>query len=66
MKFVDGQALIDSTGRARDTLKRLQVRVPLNNNITNYINSALEAQGVCKKTQVYPGYANDDCTALGL
>jgi Tfp pilus assembly protein PilX len=53
VKFHGGQAVIDSTGRARDVLKRLQVHIPLvqGNGLSNY---AIEAQSVCKRIATYP------------
>jgi len=51
--FSGGQALVDVTGKAKDVLKRLQVRVPLNTPpVPNY---ALEAQNVCKRMETMPG-----------
>lgn len=53
VKFQGGQAVIDSTGRARDVLKRLQVHVPIadGNALPNY---AIEAGNVCKRVTTYP------------
>ncbi len=53
VKFKGAQAVIDSTGKARDVLKRLQVRLPLDrtNVLSNY---AIEAQNVCKRLTTYP------------
>ncbi len=54
--FRNGQLMIDSTGRASDILKRIQVRVPLNdfgNGI--YPEFALQtANGICKLQQIIP------------
>ncbi len=49
--FHGAQALIDSTGRARQVLKRLQVRVPFN---TDYPNYALEGQNICGRMVTAP------------
>ncbi len=44
----DGQVTIDSTGKAKDTLKRIKVTIPTytTNSMVNY---AIEAQNVCKR-----------------
>ncbi len=54
--FVGGQILVDSTGKAQDVLKRVQVRVPGVNNpyLPNY---TVEAQNVCKRQQTDPTQA---------
>lgn len=53
------QAKIDSTGRARDVLRRIQVRIPLVNNTDRLHNDyAIEStEGICKTYFSYPGYA---------
>lgn len=66
-KFVDGQAKIDVTGRARNVLKRLQVRMPINQvggkdtrSVESKANFALESQVICKRilsTQVFTAYS---------
>lgn len=63
LDFVNGQAQIDVTGRARNVLKRVQVRAPLQqpNNMPLY---TLEGQNVCKRFDVYPG--NTTIQANGL
>lgn len=54
--FRDGQMMIDSTGKATDVLKRMQVRVPLNqygNGV--YPEFSLQtAGGICKLLQIIP------------
>lgn len=60
--FTDAQAKIDSTGKANDVLRRLQVRVPIfSSPITNqYVVEVMN--GICKRLSVYPGSAeNNDC-----
>jgi Tfp pilus assembly protein PilX len=51
--FSGSQILIDSTGQAKDVLKRLQVRVPINS--TSTVNYAVEGQNICKREQTMPG-----------
>jgi len=50
--FSGSQATIDSTGKAKDVLKRIQVRVPLNSE--DEFNYAIEAQNVCKRIVTSP------------
>lgn len=52
------QAVIDSTGRSQDVLRRIQVRVPLSSSDANLHNDyALETtNGICKLFFAYPGY----------
>jgi hypothetical protein len=53
VSFIGAQAQIDSTGRARNVLKRIRVAVPLTNSkdIPSY---ALEVQNICKRFQSEP------------
>ncbi len=46
--FNGGQAVIDVTGKARNVLKRLSVRVALDNN-QDIVDYTIEAQNVCKR-----------------
>ena len=61
VKFQGGQAVIDSTGRARDVVKRLQVHIPLNaaGVLPNY---AIEAGNVCKRITTYPNAGGGSST----
>lgn len=56
IEFENGQMMIDSTGRAVDSSKRIQVRSPLNNYGNGvYPEFALQtADGICKLLQVIP------------
>lgn len=61
VEFKDAQMMIDSTGKASDILKRIQVRVPL----TDYGNgvypefSLQTADSICKLLQIIPpGFAD--------
>lgn len=63
LDFVNGQAQIDETGEARNVLKRIQVRAPLqqSNSMPLY---TLEGQNVCKRFDVYPGNATIQANGL--
>jgi Tfp pilus assembly protein PilX len=54
--FSGGQAMIDSTGKAKNVLKRIQVYVPLQSNAN--FNYALEGQNMCKRIEAQPGAGN--------
>jgi Tfp pilus assembly protein PilX len=63
--FVNGQAQIDSTGRARTVLKRLQVRVSLTGNSSsgagtsvNLPDTTIEASNICKRPETEPTVTN--------
>lgn len=61
LPLTDGQVVIDSTGKANDVLRRIQVRVPVN---TEYDipEFALEsADSICKKTLVTSFSIVDGC-----
>ncbi|MBL8121326.1 pilus assembly PilX N-terminal domain-containing protein [Candidatus Saccharibacteria bacterium] len=55
--FTDSQARIDVTGKAQDVLRRVQVRVPLQQTgTTNLPLGSLQSSGdVCKRFSVYSG-----------
>jgi hypothetical protein len=60
-----GEPVIDVTGKARDVLKRLRVRVFINNGTSNtpddnsvLPNGAVEAQNLCKRIQAAPPTAD--------
>jgi type II secretory pathway pseudopilin PulG len=60
VNLYNAQALIDSTGKAKNELKRIQERVSINpvedNNAPSY---ALQSRnGICKLLKVYPGVAS--------
>jgi Tfp pilus assembly protein PilX len=59
LHFPDGQAQIDSTGKAQDVLKRLQVRVPLKPT-PDLPYSAIEGWVICKRFATYPGFVQFD------
>lgn len=61
-EFINGQVLIDSTGRATDVLKRLQVRVNLENSYPLPANALFSQQDICKLLEAEPnGVRLGDC-----
>ncbi len=54
VRFTEAQAVIDSTGKASDVLKRLQVRIPLveHYDLPAYVVETMN--GICKRLNVYP------------
>lgn len=60
------QALVDSTGKAQDVLRRIQVRVPLAgssvNQLSDYAIQSTEA--ICKRFSVMDGFFQSDADAV--
>lgn len=53
--FKGAQAMVDVTGKSRNVLKRLQVRIPLTPNaVATLPGYALEAQNICKRMKTMP------------
>jgi len=53
-RFAGAQALVDSTGRSEDVLKRIQVRIPFKSQY-EYPGFGLESiGGICKQTSLIP------------
>ncbi|HEX5456612.1 MAG TPA: pilus assembly PilX N-terminal domain-containing protein [Candidatus Saccharimonadales bacterium] len=65
VQFVNGQMMIDATGRASDVLKRVEVRVPLNQYGNGfYPEFALETSSrVCKLLQIVPSSVDGDTSS---
>ena len=72
----DSQAVIDVTGKARNALKRLRVRVPLqvnaNDNTKTVLSTkeqlppiAIDSQNTCKRFETLPDNTNPDSVAYG-
>lgn len=55
--FEDGQAVIDVTGKAKNVLKRIQVRVPLKPT-ADTPEFAIESQSMCKRFSGWPTTAH--------
>lgn len=65
LKLVDAQASIDSTGKAKDVLRRIQVRVPLSGPSGASGSFAIQsADDLCKRFRVGVGFyeRDDDCS----
>jgi hypothetical protein len=61
LAFSYAQAVVDSTGRANDVFRRLQVRIPLYNNF-DYPQATLQTvEDICKLYQVQATRVVDDC-----
>ncbi len=60
--FRGAQAIIDSTGKSQDVLRRVQVRVSLMPGASSVPNGAIQSKAaVCKRFTVYNGYHNSEC-----
>jgi Tfp pilus assembly protein PilX len=57
VRFNDAQAVIDSTGRASDVLRRVQVRTPIHPTFERSPYTIDSMNGICKRLGVYPGSA---------
>lgn len=65
VRFTKAQAKIDSTGKANDVLKRVQVRIPLLTEFELPPYTLESMNGICKRLDVYPGGAdNSDCGGI--
>lgn len=64
-RFDQAQIEVDSTGKANDVLRRLQVRVPLFERYSHpqYVLEAFD--GICKQLDVYPGQTADPYSNCG-
>jgi Tfp pilus assembly protein PilX len=57
VRFQNAQALVDSTGKAQDVLRRIQVRVPLSGSSHNLLsdNAITSTDPICKRFVVMDG-----------
>ena len=62
LRLVGAQAVIDSTGKAQDVLRRLQVRVPLSYSTKNELSDySIEMNlSLCKRFSVATGYISNN------
>jgi hypothetical protein len=58
--LVGEQVLIDSTGKANDVLRRIQVRRPVQADYSVPAGALITMQGTCKRFTVWPGGAAPD------
>lgn len=62
LELVGGQAIVDSTGKANDVLRRIVTRVPLSS-IKDTPDFAIQSSDtICKRFSVGPGFALPDST----
>jgi len=59
LEMTGGQAVIDSTGKAQDVLRRIQVYVSLNTKGSPMIYAVQAVDGICKNFQVGVGFGAD-------
>jgi len=66
LKIAGSQAVIDSTGKAQDVLRRIQVNVPLRTSSQNELSDyAIEMNGsLCKRYSVSSGFLSIDGTGI--
>lgn len=58
LRIKNAQTLVDSTGKAQDVLRRVQVRIPARNNY-DHTDYGLEIMGgICKQMQIFPDTAS--------
>ncbi|HET7638789.1 MAG TPA: pilus assembly PilX N-terminal domain-containing protein, partial [Ktedonobacteraceae bacterium] len=57
-QFANAQVMIDSTGKAQDILRRIQVRLPINGDSANHLSDyALQStDSICKRFTTMSGY----------
>lgn len=62
VNLTGAQAVVDSTGKAQDVLRRIQVRIPLTNSSSNLMGDyALQsAEALCKRFTVMDGFFQSD------
>jgi hypothetical protein len=57
----NAQAIIDSTGRTADVFRRIQERVPVNSEFSNYESASFvieNGNSICKRLRIYPGMSS--------
>lgn len=62
LRIANAQAVVDSTGRAQDVLRRIQVRVPLTNSYNLPANALEVVDGICKQLQLTPSSSTNACS----
>lgn len=62
LSFANAQAIIDSTGKAEDVLRRVQVTIPLDQYSSIIPEGAVQSVAdVCKQFSTYSGYYSSNC-----
>ena len=62
LSFANAQANIDSTGKAEDVLRRVQVMIPIDQYSSTVPEGAVQSVGdVCKQFSTYSGYYSTNC-----
>lgn len=64
IKFIDGQAIVDSTGKDKNVSKRLLVHIPINPDYP-VPNFSVEGQSVCKRFDTLGGSTTPDTSISG-
>lgn len=60
--FKDGQAIIDATGKAQDQTRRIQVRIPLIQQVNLLPNTGIQTtDSTCKQLTVFTSLYKDNC-----
>lgn len=62
IRIRNAQTLVDSTGKAQDVLRRVQVRIPSKNNYDHADYGIDAMSGICKQLQLIPGTSDNNCT----
>lgn len=63
LQLYNGQVIIDATGKASDVLRRVQVRIPYNQDY-QYPEAAIQTtDSLCKKLDASPSSVVDSCTS---
>ena len=63
--IIGAQATIDATGKANDVLRRIQVKVPLENSYAGPEYAIESMESICKRLQILPNNAIVDLPAQG-
>lgn len=62
LQTTSAQALIDSTGKAQDVLRRIQVRIPYNGSSSDNqlpMNGLGSTDSICKRFSIMPGWSSN-------
>jgi hypothetical protein len=62
LRIRNAQTLVDSTGKAQDVLRRIQVRIPSHNSYDTASFGLDSMAGICKQLQLTPTTGAEGCT----